>query len=520
MSRRRLPPSDARTTKANNILADIVLRTPYIPAHNHRPTADEHAPPAEKSTSRYATLLTSLVDFSFILSLVFGGCCANVWAYEYLLNIDSRIGTALTFSQMTFITLHSLPSFLHLTYLSVPLPIAFPKHIPIPIPHLKSRQVPLSQWALQVCVLTTGSLLNNWAFAFSVPLTVQIVFRSAGLAVSMLFGRLFLNKRYSYPQIASVLLVTFGVILATTSRPSSPPPSSGTTPDPVDYTEYSLGILMLSLSLLLSGVLGMLQERTYTTYGPCWREGVFYTGRNTTKATLVFGTLRGLSPYLTLLANLATQLVCVSGVNQLTSRVSSVSTNLVLTTRKALSLLFSVWWFGNGWNDQLGLGAGFVFAGSIIYTTVASASSNSTSTKPSSAENPARLNSPGNVKTESPTPARTIHIKREDSIRIPFTPPQPNQKANWKEEDTDDDDNTNTNGPGGHNMLTRRRVHKMEFAETELDLDDGLRERRGGGSRGRCREGTSKGQRTRTGQIEGESKGQRASLVSFITARE
>ncbi len=76
MSRRRLPPSDARTTKANNILADIVLRTPYIPAHNHRPTADEHAPPAEKSTSRYATLLTSLVDFSFILSLVFGGCCA------------------------------------------------------------------------------------------------------------------------------------------------------------------------------------------------------------------------------------------------------------------------------------------------------------------------------------------------------------------------------------------------------------------------------------------------------------
>ena len=38
-------------------------------------------------------------------------------------------------------------------------------------------------------------------------------------------------------------------------------------------------------------------------------------------------------------------------------RVSSVSTNLVLTTRKAVSLCFSVWWFGNGWNAPLGAGA-------------------------------------------------------------------------------------------------------------------------------------------------------------------
>ena len=56
-----------------------------------------------------------------------------------------------------------------------------------------------------------------------------------------------------------------------------------------------------------------------------------------------------------------------------TQHVSSVSTNLVLTTRKALSLCFSVWWFGNGWNAQLGLGAGMVFLGSLLYTFVSSA---------------------------------------------------------------------------------------------------------------------------------------------------
>lgn len=34
---------------------------------------------------------------------------------------------------------------------------------------------------------------------------------------------------------------------------------------------------MLTFSLLLTGALGMLQERTYSRYGPCWKEGVFYT---------------------------------------------------------------------------------------------------------------------------------------------------------------------------------------------------------------------------------------------------
>lgn len=52
----------------------------------------------------------------------------------------------------------------------------------------------------------------------------------------------------------------------------------------------------------------------------------------------------------------------------LRQRVSSVSTNLVLTTRKAISLCFSVWWFGNGWNIELGIGASMVFLGSLLFT--------------------------------------------------------------------------------------------------------------------------------------------------------
>lgn len=111
-----------------------------------------------------------------------------------------------------------------------------------------------------------------------------------------------------------------------------------------------------------------------------------------------------LKSYLLLALNLASQLACVSGM--LTSpllavpshyvyvgyqvltnyhrynipacpfsflahyhqQTSSVSTNLVLTVRKAMSLLFSIWWFGNGYNFQLGLGSVLVFVGGILFT--------------------------------------------------------------------------------------------------------------------------------------------------------
>ncbi|CCM02549.1 uncharacterized protein FIBRA_04652 [Fibroporia radiculosa] len=334
----------------------------------------------------------SLFDFALILSLVLGGCCSNVWSYEHLLKLDSHLGTTLTFSQMCFITLHSLPSFLRWDQQTY-------------TPRLQRRHIPLRQWIAQVLVLTSSSLLNNWAYAYQVPLTVQIVFRSAGLAVSMLFGYLFWKRRYTLPQITAVVFVSAGVVLATLSRPSSPSP--GSSDSPPDFSKYTLGIVMMTVSLFLTGILGMLQERTYSTYGPYWKEGVFYTHllslpifvflipdirhgfQSLSSHTApvvptpisVTSLLTTYAPYFVLAANLITQLMCVSAVNQLTSRVSSVSTNLVLTTRKAISLCFSVWWFGNGWNAQLGLGAGMVFAGSLLYTLVNSGSKSHSSTE-------------------------------------------------------------------------------------------------------------------------------------------
>ena len=238
------------------------------------------------------------------------------------------------------------------------------------------------------------------------------------------------SSSYLSFQQATVAFVSAGVILATLSRPS-PPKSSDV---PIDVGRYTIGVGMLTFSLFLTGTLGVLQEWTYSQYGPHWKEGVFYTVNcinviSVLPTMLIYASFqhflslpiflffipdlkRGFSglanrrspppfhdsavggfapyvPYVVLVANMVTQLACVSGVNQLSAvcvspfplsgrqvdaafrqRVSSVSTNLVLTTRKAISLCFSVWWFGNGWNAQLGIGAGMVFLGSLLYTVV------------------------------------------------------------------------------------------------------------------------------------------------------
>ncbi|KAJ7644350.1 UAA transporter [Roridomyces roridus] len=320
---------------------------------------------------RLSQAAPALLDFSSILSMVLGGCCLNVWAYEQLLNMNARIGSALTFSQVAFIALQGLPAFLTFPAGSL-------------LPRLKPRQVPLQDWAVQVLLLTTSQLMNNWAFAYKVPLTILIVFRSAGLAVSMIFGFVLAGRRYTIMQVVSVIIVSAGVILATLARPTSAPKKQSAVMTEDDVHTYTIGISMLVTSLVLSGFLGLLQERTYKKYGPCWKEGVFYTHFLSLPVFLflIKDVRQGLSSlsdsktshtsalasWLILAGNLFSQLICVSGVNKLSSQVSSVSTNLVLTARKAISLCFSVWWFGNAWNAELGLGALMVFLGSLLFT--------------------------------------------------------------------------------------------------------------------------------------------------------
>lgn len=198
----------------------------------------------------------------------------------------------------------------------------------------------------------------------------------------------------------SVIIVTLGVILTTLSA-SQPPASANSPADP--YT-YATGIGILTLALLFSGFLGLVQDRTYAKYGrpdppgtkkpaasgssPAWQESMFYlhflalpmflflrddlsaqfsavnAGPRTSFALPNFpgissfprnstfvskglvasgpGAVHIPTTYLPLLLNTLTQLLCVAGVHRLTTRVSALTVTLVLVVRKAVSLVLSV----------------------------------------------------------------------------------------------------------------------------------------------------------------------------------
>lgn len=114
-------------------------------------------------------------------SLVFGGCCANALTLEQLTLSYPRFGSLITFLQFLLIALHGLPGHLRWTWLG---------------PRLKPRRISIVPYFGQVVLFYGISMLNNWAFAYNIPMPVHIIFRSGGLVVSMLFGWLISRKRY------------------------------------------------------------------------------------------------------------------------------------------------------------------------------------------------------------------------------------------------------------------------------------------------------------------------------------
>lgn len=83
---------------------------------------------------------------------------------------------------------------------------------------------------------------------------------------------------------------------------------------------------------------------------------------------LTHGPLAGLPlMWALVLANAVSQFVCVTGVYALTSVSDPLTVNVTLTVRKCVSLLLSIWAFGNTFTPAHWLGAGLVFGGALLY---------------------------------------------------------------------------------------------------------------------------------------------------------
>lgn len=380
---------------------------------------------------------------------------SNAWALEWATSENPRAGSLITFAQYLIVTVFGLkgrfttqpPRQRVKQQDSATTPSRTSVFERIRHLRLKPLAVPVSRWIIQVLLFLGVSLLNNAAFGYRVPMAVHIVFRSGGLVVNMILGYLTQGRRYSTQQVIAVILVSVGIAAATTSgsnrqRPASTAASSSIAEATI--AEYSIGILMLTVALVLSTFLGFAQEKAYGKYGRHWEEGMFFlhflalpmfaflgsdlkaqirSANASPRVSLVqsFYTPSGLasSPvapggpitfplpiipipklgvlpssipsfiqkridrffiplvsdfsvpsfWIPLTINIATQLVCVSGVNRLTARVSSLSVVLVLALRKAVSLIISVVFIGRSTgNAQLWAGSIGVLVGTVLYS--------------------------------------------------------------------------------------------------------------------------------------------------------
>ena len=72
-----------------------------------------------------------------------------------------------------------------------------------------------------------------------------------------------------------------------------------------------------------------------------------------------------------LLGNVLTQYLCITSVFVLTSECASLTVTLVVTLRKFISLLFSIWYFQNPFTLYHWVGTVLVFSGTLIFSDIA-----------------------------------------------------------------------------------------------------------------------------------------------------
>ena len=72
--------------------------------------------------------------------------------------------------------------------------------------------------------------------------------------------------------------------------------------------------------------------------------------------------------WLMLFGNVLTQYICIRSVFILTTECRSLTVTLVVTLRKFVSLLFSIWYFQNPFTVQHWIGTCLVFGGTLMFT--------------------------------------------------------------------------------------------------------------------------------------------------------
>ncbi|GLA60694.1 Golgi uridine diphosphate-N-acetylglucosamine transporter [Aspergillus tubingensis] len=333
------------------------------------------------------TVLPQWTNIILMFSLIFGGCCANVFALEAIIKDQ--------------------PSSVYTAF------------------------------------FVTVNLLNNWAFAYRISVPLHIILRSGGPVASMIIGYLFNAKRYSRGQILAVLMLTLGVVTAALADAKAKGQSMNV--ESTSATTTLVGFTILALAMILSAFQGIYADRLYAKYGrDHWKEALFYShtlslplflpayAQLVSQWRMLFSTypptsgpeilgMTGMGPLshassaglegissseescegwrfasipggisgqipilkeifqlhsiftcvptrvIYLLINALTQYLCIRGVHRLSAKSSSLTVTVVLNVRKLVSLLLSIYLFGNALSPGVLMGALFVFIGGALY---------------------------------------------------------------------------------------------------------------------------------------------------------
>lgn len=304
------------------------------------------------------------------ISLVFIGCCSNVVFLELIVTEHPGAGNIITFSQFLFI---AVEGFIFTVNFGT-----------------KKSAIPLKVYAWMVSFFFVVQVINNFAFSFSIPMTLHIIFRAGSLIASLVLGVIILKRRYTLSKYISVILVSVGICACTLA--------SARAHDHLGTNEYSLfnfviGVGILTLSLFLTARMGIYQETIYKQYGKHPKESLFYNHALPLPGFLLVAgdiyhnavlfnqsdavgvTSLGLTipkMWLYLAGNVVTQYVCIRAVFILTTECSALTVTLVVTLRKFASLILSIIYFGNPFTVLHSFGAVLVFVGTFLFTEVIS----------------------------------------------------------------------------------------------------------------------------------------------------
>ncbi|KAI8947115.1 UAA transporter family-domain-containing protein [Xylaria longipes] len=325
-----------------------------------------------------------------MLALIFGGCCSNVFALEAIVKVEPASGTLLTFVQFLFVAVTGYVSQFDSTR---------------PPFFIRPNRVPIRRWLINIVLFFSINLLNNHAFSYDISVPVHIILRSGGSITTIVAGSLY-GKRYSRIQVTAVVLLTIGVITAAWSDAQTKQSATELSHE-VSTPSFSTGLGILFVAQSLSAVMGLYTEETYRQYGPQWRENLFYSHLLSLPLFLPFTkslvrqfmrlvdspplvlrlpidqaspttlpeawrkAVEGfyLPSQVTYLAlNVLTQYACIRGVNLLAAESSALTVTIVLNIRKLVSLLLSIWLFGNRLATGTLVGAVVVFSAGALYS--------------------------------------------------------------------------------------------------------------------------------------------------------